>query len=70
MPGYGSSSRLYERADSHLGMTPAAYRSGAGVADPVFHRPTRQSARAGRDTDVESARSVWRLERRPCSSVA
>jgi AraC family transcriptional regulator, regulatory protein of adaptative response / methylated-DNA-[protein]-cysteine methyltransferase len=26
--GYGSSSRLYERAPSHLGMTPAAYRRG------------------------------------------
>ena len=26
--GYGSSSRLYERAPSHLGMTPATYRRG------------------------------------------
>jgi AraC family transcriptional regulator of adaptative response/methylated-DNA-[protein]-cysteine methyltransferase len=26
--GYGSSSRLYESADAHLGMTPAAYRKG------------------------------------------
>lgn len=26
--GYGSSSRLYERAPAHLGMTPAAYRKG------------------------------------------
>ena len=26
--GYGSSSRLYERASSHLGMTPADYRKG------------------------------------------
>ncbi len=26
--GFGSSSRLYERAHSHLGMTPAAYRDG------------------------------------------
>jgi len=26
--GFGSSSRLYERAPSHLGMTPAAYRQG------------------------------------------
>ncbi len=26
--GYGSSSRLYERADSQLGMTPATYRRG------------------------------------------
>ena len=31
--GYGSSSRLYERAPARLGMTPAAYsRGGAGVA--------------------------------------
>jgi AraC family transcriptional regulator of adaptative response/methylated-DNA-[protein]-cysteine methyltransferase len=30
--GYGSSSRLYERADSHLGMTPAAYRKGGRAA--------------------------------------
>jgi AraC family transcriptional regulator, regulatory protein of adaptative response / methylated-DNA-[protein]-cysteine methyltransferase len=30
--GYGSSSRLYERAPTHLGMTPAAYgRGGAGM---------------------------------------
>ena len=27
--GYGSSSRLYERADAALGMTPATYRRGA-----------------------------------------
>jgi AraC family transcriptional regulator of adaptative response/methylated-DNA-[protein]-cysteine methyltransferase len=30
--GYGSSSRLYERSNAHLGMTPSAYRRrGAGV---------------------------------------
>ena len=30
--GYGSSSRLYERSNAHLGMTPAAYRrGGAGM---------------------------------------
>lgn len=30
--GYGSASRIYEQADAHLGMTPAAYRrGGAGV---------------------------------------
>jgi AraC family transcriptional regulator of adaptative response/methylated-DNA-[protein]-cysteine methyltransferase len=30
--GFGSASRLYERAPSHLGMTPAAYRrGGAGM---------------------------------------
>src|SRR4029079_10190130 len=26
--GYGSSSRLYEKASDHLGMTPAGYRRG------------------------------------------
>ena len=31
--GFGSSSRLYERAPAHLGMTPAAYRrGGAGMS--------------------------------------
>jgi AraC family transcriptional regulator of adaptative response/methylated-DNA-[protein]-cysteine methyltransferase len=30
--GYGSSSRLYERAASQLGMTPGAYRRGAPAA--------------------------------------
>jgi len=30
--GYGSSSRVYERADAHLGMTPASYgRGGEGM---------------------------------------
>jgi AraC family transcriptional regulator, regulatory protein of adaptative response / methylated-DNA-[protein]-cysteine methyltransferase len=41
--GYGSASRLYERAPSHLGMTPAEYRRGgagmrihyAAVASPL-----------------------------------
>lgn len=28
--GYGSSSRLYERSDAQLGMTPATYRRGGG----------------------------------------
>jgi AraC family transcriptional regulator, regulatory protein of adaptative response / methylated-DNA-[protein]-cysteine methyltransferase len=31
--GYGSSSRLYERTDAQLGMTPSAYRAGAPGAD-------------------------------------
>jgi len=30
--GYGSSSRLYESAHSHLGMTPASYRAGGAGA--------------------------------------
>ncbi|MBM3739643.1 MAG: bifunctional DNA-binding transcriptional regulator/O6-methylguanine-DNA methyltransferase Ada [Acidobacteria bacterium] len=28
--GFGSGSRVYERVDSHLGMTPASYRAGGG----------------------------------------
>ena len=31
--GYGSSSRLYERAASQLGMTPATYRRGGQATD-------------------------------------
>jgi AraC family transcriptional regulator of adaptative response/methylated-DNA-[protein]-cysteine methyltransferase len=34
--GYGSSSRLYERASSQLGMTPARYRRGGGGARIAF----------------------------------
>src|SRR5438067_8337510 len=30
--GYGSSSRLYERAAAQLGMTPGEYRNGGSVA--------------------------------------
>jgi AraC family transcriptional regulator, regulatory protein of adaptative response / methylated-DNA-[protein]-cysteine methyltransferase len=29
--GYGSSSRVYERTNTHLGMTPAQYRAGGSV---------------------------------------
>lgn len=43
--GYGSSSRLYERADGQLGMTPARYRKGGAgariayaIADCAFDR--------------------------------
>jgi AraC family transcriptional regulator of adaptative response/methylated-DNA-[protein]-cysteine methyltransferase len=39
--GFGSSSRLYERADAALGMTPAAYRrGGAGVKIGYVITPT------------------------------
>src|SRR5438874_7224439 len=31
--GYGSSSRLYERASSQLGMTPATYQKGGRAVD-------------------------------------
>lgn len=34
--GYGSSSRLYEKADAHLGMTPASYAKGGAGALIVF----------------------------------
>ena len=34
--GYGSSSRLYEKAPSQLGMTPAAYRKGGKGAEIAF----------------------------------
>ena len=34
--GYGSSSRLYEKAPAHLGMTPASYAKGGKGAEIVF----------------------------------
>jgi AraC family transcriptional regulator of adaptative response/methylated-DNA-[protein]-cysteine methyltransferase len=34
--GYGSSSRLYEKSDAHLGMTPATYRKG-GAGARIVH---------------------------------
>lgn len=34
--GYGSSSRLYEKADAHLGMTPASYAKGGAGASIAF----------------------------------
>jgi AraC family transcriptional regulator of adaptative response/methylated-DNA-[protein]-cysteine methyltransferase len=40
--GYGSSSRVYERADAQLGMTPASYaRGGAGVEIAYTIVPSR-----------------------------
>lgn len=34
--GFGSSSRLYERSDEHLGMTPSAYQKG-GTGMTIFY---------------------------------
>lgn len=34
--GYGSTSRLYESANDHLGMTPASYQSGGAGATVVY----------------------------------
>jgi AraC family transcriptional regulator of adaptative response/methylated-DNA-[protein]-cysteine methyltransferase len=34
--GYGSTSRLYENAHDHLGMTPASYRAGGAGATVVY----------------------------------
>ena len=34
--GYGSTSRLYEKADDHLGMTPASYARGGAGAHIIF----------------------------------
>ena len=34
--GFNSSSRLYERSNSHIGMTPAAYRKG-GARQEIFY---------------------------------
>jgi AraC family transcriptional regulator of adaptative response/methylated-DNA-[protein]-cysteine methyltransferase len=52
--GYGSSSRLYERAGSHLGMTPATYAKGGkgaeiryALADCVYGRILVAATSAG-----------------------
>jgi AraC family transcriptional regulator of adaptative response/methylated-DNA-[protein]-cysteine methyltransferase len=53
--GYGSSSRLYERASSQLGMTPARYRrggSGARLAYTVVKSPIGQMLVAATDKGV------------------
>lgn len=34
--GYGSTSRLYESADRHLGMTPASYKAGGAGATVIY----------------------------------
>ncbi|MEO0424717.1 MAG: bifunctional DNA-binding transcriptional regulator/O6-methylguanine-DNA methyltransferase Ada [Pseudomonadota bacterium] len=40
--GFGSTSRVYERLDGHIGMTPSAYR--AGGAGEEIHYATRETA--------------------------
>jgi AraC family transcriptional regulator of adaptative response/methylated-DNA-[protein]-cysteine methyltransferase len=53
--GYGSSSRLYERASSQLGMTPASYRrggQGACIGYTVVPSPIGQMLVAATDKGV------------------
>jgi AraC family transcriptional regulator of adaptative response/methylated-DNA-[protein]-cysteine methyltransferase len=53
--GYGSSSRLYERAATHLGMTPASYRRGAAgvrIGYTVADSPIGQMLVAATDKGV------------------
>jgi AraC family transcriptional regulator of adaptative response/methylated-DNA-[protein]-cysteine methyltransferase len=56
--GYGSSSRLYERADSALGMTPATYRKGAPGVEIDF---TIAESPLGRLLLAATARGVCRV---------
>ena len=56
--GYGSSSRLYERAGSALGMTPATYRKGAPGVDIDF---TIAESPLGRLLLAATARGVCRV---------
>jgi AraC family transcriptional regulator of adaptative response/methylated-DNA-[protein]-cysteine methyltransferase len=56
--GYGSSSRLYERADQAMGMTPATYRKGGLGAEIDF---TVSSASLGRLLLASTARGVCRV---------
>ena len=56
--GYGSSSRLYERADAVLGMTPATYRKGAPGVEIDF---TIADSPLGRLLLAATARGVCRV---------
>jgi len=56
--GYGSSSRLYERAGTALGMTPATYRRGAPGIDIDF---TIADSPLGRLLLAATARGVCRV---------
>ena len=56
--GYGSSSRLYERADAALGMTPATYRKGAPGIEIDF---TIADSPLGRLLLAATARGVCRV---------
>jgi AraC family transcriptional regulator of adaptative response/methylated-DNA-[protein]-cysteine methyltransferase len=56
--GYGSSSRLYERAGSALGMTPATYRKGAPGVEIDF---TIADSPLGRLLLAATARGVCRV---------
>ncbi len=56
--GYGSSSRLYERADAALGMTPATYRKGAPGVEIDF---TIADSPLGRLLLAATARGVCRV---------
>ena len=60
--GYGSTSRLYERASGQLGMTPAAYQRGGRRRQDSLHArflPAGPAAAGG-----DRARRVQRLHRR------
>ena len=56
--GYGSSSRLYERVDTAMGMTPATYRRGGLGADIDF---TIAESSLGKLMLAASARGVCRV---------
>ena len=60
--GYSASSRVYEAADTHLGMTPAAYRRG-GKGERI--RYTTRSTRFGRVLVAATARGVCAVQLGP-----
>lgn len=56
--GYGSSSRLYERSNAHLGMTPAAYRrGGSGIEIRYAVKPCPVECAAGKGWILAGATS-------------
>jgi AraC family transcriptional regulator of adaptative response/methylated-DNA-[protein]-cysteine methyltransferase len=79
--GYGSSSRVYERTDTHLGMTPALYRRGGSgmtvtysLAESPFGvlaaaRTLRGIARISLHDDAEAADAAVRAEFRNAEVV-
>jgi AraC family transcriptional regulator of adaptative response/methylated-DNA-[protein]-cysteine methyltransferase len=64
--GYGASSRVYEAADTHLGMTPAAYRRG-GKGERI--RYTTRATTFGRVLVAATGRGVCAVQLGPDDAV-
>jgi AraC family transcriptional regulator of adaptative response/methylated-DNA-[protein]-cysteine methyltransferase len=78
--GYGSSSRIYERADAQLGMTPAVYRKGGRgmrIAYTIVDSPlgrmlvgaTERGVSAVSLGDGDAALETWLREEYPAATI-